>query len=105
MEQVVWIKTEENEDGVISVTDTSEEDEEQTMNSAQKKQTILSCNVCKKAFTSRYALTRHTRIHGGGVTFDCPTCGKRFNDKSNLIQHERIHTGEKRYCFFAISFV
>lgn len=89
IEQVVWIKVEED-DGKDEAKD---QQNESTLYSCH----TYSCNICIKTFTSRYSLTRHLRIHvDGGVKYECSTCGKSFNDKSNLIQHERIHTGEKR---------
>lgn len=96
IEQIVWIK-EEND--VIDVKDSSDDDDVEeklpiVVNSSLYP--TYPCNICSKTFTNKYSLTRHVKIHVNPDKYECSTCGKCFNDKSNLNQHERIHTGEKR---------
>ncbi|XP_075145185.1 uncharacterized protein LOC142220123 [Haematobia irritans] len=86
---------------------------------------IWECDVCSKAFTTKYFLKKHKRLHTGempytceicGRTFTfqqsyhkhllyhsdekphvCSTCGRAFKELSTLHNHERIHSGEKPF--------
>nr|XP_013116421.1 unnamed protein product [Stomoxys calcitrans] len=86
---------------------------------------IWECDVCSKAFTTKYFLKKHKRLHTGempytceicGRTFTfqqsyhkhllyhsdekphvCATCGRAFKELSTLHNHERIHSGEKPF--------
>lgn len=112
IEEVVWIKTEEDKDDVITVIDSPEGNETNLGTQyimcnggppyVKREQNLLCCSVCDKTFTNRYCLTRHLRIHIDERVYECHTCEKRFNDKSNLIQHVRIHSGERRYLFYQV---
>ncbi|XP_047223753.1 gastrula zinc finger protein XlCGF48.2-like isoform X3 [Girardinichthys multiradiatus] len=54
----------------------------------------LQCDVCGKAFKSKYNSQRHRRVHLGLKPFVCTICGKSFSQKHHLNGHIRIHTGE-----------
>jgi uncharacterized Zn-finger protein len=58
----------------------------------------FSCSVCRKRFTNRSDLERHTRVHTGERPYTCEVCKKSFSLRSNLIRHLRIHTGEQAFC-------
>ncbi|KAM4728571.1 uncharacterized protein FYW61_011511 isoform 2-T2 [Anableps anableps] len=54
----------------------------------------LQCDVCGKAFKSKYNSQRHHRIHLGLKPFVCTICGKGFSQKNHLKGHMSVHTGE-----------
>ena len=55
------------------------------------------CEVCNKAFSKKYQLTTHQRIHSGERHYVCDVCNKTYSEKSKLIRHKRTHTGERPY--------
>ncbi|XP_037553708.1 gastrula zinc finger protein XlCGF57.1-like [Nematolebias whitei] len=58
---------------------------------------VCSCKFCGKIFTLRGQLNVHVRVHTGEKPFSCQTCGKSFSQSSSLTLHRRTHTGEKPY--------
>ncbi|XP_065354461.1 zinc finger protein 354B [Calliphora vicina] len=86
---------------------------------------IWECDVCSKAFTTKYFLKKHKRLHTGEMPYTCElcartftfqqsyhkhllyhsdekphvcsTCGRAFKELSTLHNHERIHSGEKPF--------
>ncbi|XP_067615867.1 zinc finger protein 678 [Eurosta solidaginis] len=86
---------------------------------------IWKCNECAKAFTTKYFLKKHKRLHTGEMPYTCEicartftfqqsyhkhllyhnnekphvcsTCGRAFKELSTLHNHERIHSGEKPF--------
>ncbi|XP_071445072.1 zinc finger protein 468-like [Hetaerina americana] len=53
------------------------------------------CAVCLKAFSQKYTLKRHMRIHAGQRPYECEICFKGFNHKQHLEGHMLAHTGER----------
>ena len=53
----------------------------------------LSCSKCGKAFTSKWKLECHERIHTGEKPFICSECDYKCSDPSAMKRHKRIHTG------------
>ncbi|XP_055686999.1 zinc finger and SCAN domain-containing protein 12-like [Lutzomyia longipalpis] len=53
------------------------------------------CMECEMAFTSKYALKMHFRIHNEALgDYICATCQRRFKTSKTLKHHMRFHTGE-----------
>ncbi|XP_069562679.1 uncharacterized protein [Brachyistius frenatus] len=63
----------------------------------RKANKFLKCNICGKAFTDKYKLNRHRRIHTEEKSYYCNICGKTFFQTCTLKVHKRIHTGKKLY--------
>ncbi|CAL1538112.1 unnamed protein product [Lymnaea stagnalis] len=55
---------------------------------------LFKCIECGKAFSLRYQLTRHKRIHTNHKPHKCRQCGKEFIEKLVLIKHKRMHSKE-----------
>ena len=57
-------------------------------NSSGSLSTIHSCNVCKKVFSNKSTLDRHTAdVHQELKRFPCPKCPKYFSRQLNLKRH------------------
>jgi len=51
----------------------------------------FSCEICKKSFTDRYKLKRHSDLHLEGKTYECSICSAKFLTQSKLHYHKSKH--------------
>ena len=59
----------------------------------------VTCDLCKKKFTSKSSLNRHTMYVHEGVKCSCEFCGKTFLTPQGLKFHvKNIHEGVKYKC-------
>ncbi|XP_011377457.1 zinc finger protein 550-like isoform X2 [Pteropus medius] len=58
---------------------------------------LYKCKHCGKAFSRKWYLVRHQRVHTGMKPYQCSACGKAFSQSSTLIRHYLTHSGEKPY--------
>ncbi|XP_066254709.1 gastrula zinc finger protein XlCGF26.1-like isoform X21 [Euwallacea similis] len=54
-------------------------------------ESLLTCTICGKIFTSERGLQLHIMIHKGDKRFTCEFCGKRFLMNTFLQNHLRTH--------------
>ena len=57
----------------------------------------FTCDTCKKSFTSKTDLNRHTQSHTGAKPYKCTKCQKRFTQAAHLKRHQTVHSGEKPF--------
>ena len=54
------------------------------------------CIFCKKVFSDKYVLKRHTLTHSEKRPHSCAQCNKSFL-QSSYLQTQLVHTGERPY--------
>ena len=53
------------------------------------------CQLCDKAYLSKYKLKDHILVKHEGQTVSCPDCGKRFSSRSSMEMHKKQqHEGQ-----------
>ncbi len=53
------------------------------------------CQLCDKAYLSKYKLKDHVLVKHEGQTVSCPDCGKRFSSRSSMEMHKKQqHEGQ-----------
>ncbi len=57
----------------------------------------FECDVCKKAFSTKYFLKLHYPIHMETKPFQCDRCSRSFSQASTLRRHTYLHEAEKRF--------
>ena len=50
---------------------------------------VLTCDICKKQYTSRDVYRRHLETHRPNG-FGCQTCNKYFTTKDGLLKHQKL---------------
>ncbi|KRY86409.1 Zinc finger protein Xfin [Trichinella pseudospiralis] len=66
-------------------------------NGVQSEKRKYQCDICKKFYSSKSALDRHTFIHTGERRFSCGQCGKKFIQQPSLTSHENGHLQKRPY--------
>ncbi|XP_037719489.1 RB-associated KRAB zinc finger protein-like [Drosophila subpulchrella] len=59
---------------------------------------LYKCYYCPKTFTSKSALTIHSRKHTGDRPFKCTDCGKTFSHNTYLQRHLVTHSDKPFKC-------
>ena len=70
------------------------------MNNMNLLDKVFHCELCPKAFSRKYSLTRHMIEHDGEQAFgmyECKVCCKTFSQKRYLDSHMNVHCEEKPY--------
>ncbi|KAI3381759.1 hypothetical protein SNEBB_001894 [Seison nebaliae] len=60
-------------------------------NNSRTKKTHI-CPFCYKAYSRKYGLKIHLRVHTGYKPLQCTFCGRAFGDPSNLNKHVKLHS-------------
>ncbi|XP_035439989.2 zinc finger protein 436 isoform X1 [Spodoptera frugiperda] len=58
----------------------------------KRDESQYQCDTCKRSFTKRELLVKHTKIHMPIENyFECDVCEKKFHRRDNLRSHKRVH--------------
>ena len=57
----------------------------------------FECNICEKAFASRYELRIHMHTHKKERPFKCDKCEKAFTESRYLKSHKHLHDEERPF--------
>jgi KRAB domain-containing zinc finger protein len=57
----------------------------------------FNCEVCGRAFSSKYNYQQHLVVHSGEKPFICNICNKAYTKRSKLKNHIHVHHTEKIY--------
>ena len=90
-EELNFVKCEPQED-LIDTQDNMKKDPLEL----QKK---YNCNVCKKSYLRKYALSRHIKTVHDGKRFECKNCNRSFTNPRSLKAHQlAVHEGKVFEC-------
>lgn len=53
------------------------------------------CNICKKTFTRKYDMIRHSKCHTPQMLYVCGFCRKTYMRKDHFIKHTLMHIERK----------
>ncbi|KAK7119743.1 hypothetical protein R3I94_021541 [Phoxinus phoxinus] len=68
-----------------------ESSDEMSQKAIQSHQNTFICKICRKMFSTKGSLQRHTLVHQNQTPFCCGSCGSRFKSKFHLKEHEKLH--------------
>ena len=60
-------------------------------------ETPYACPICGKSFTFQQSYHKHMLYHTDDKPYTCAQCGRAFKELSTLQNHERIHSGERPF--------
>ncbi|KAK9966290.1 hypothetical protein ABG768_003410 [Culter alburnus] len=69
-----------------------ESSDEMSQKAIQSHQNTFICKICRKTFSTKGHLQRHSLVHQNETPFCCGSCGSHFKSKFHLKEHERLHT-------------
>jgi len=61
------------------------------------KERLFACGACNAAFTQKFGLERHVRIHMNIRQFICNLCSRRFTQSGQLNKHAKRHANLKTH--------
>ena len=67
----------------------------QAVDMKTKSKKEFKCNICSKLFSTKIALTNHTRTKSNKKELKCTICSKQFSRQRIYERHIMMHSGEK----------
>ena len=67
----------------------SQDGEEPKAKAKKEKEKKFACSWCGQAFTRKYDMEKHTRMHTGDKPYQCGICAKKFVQVGSLAVHMR----------------